>query len=67
MFSQAKQVHFEMFVKKRPDHKTSLRTLVSNMIDWPYLLTCDKCFLFNIYNKLLLKLPKLFAKIQNTI
>ena len=33
----------------------------------PYLLTCDKCFLFNFYNKLLLKLPKRFAKIQNTI
>ena len=34
----------------------------------PYLLTCDKCFLFNFYrNKLLLKLPKPFAKIQNTI
>ena len=30
-----------------------------------YLLACDKCFLFNFYNKLLLKLPKLFAKIQN--
>ena len=28
---------------------------------------CDKCFLFKFYNKLLLKLPKLFAKIQNTI
>ena len=33
----------------------------------PYLLTCDKCFLFNFYNELLLKLPKLFAKIQNTV
>ena len=30
----------------------------------PYLLTCDKCFLFNFYNKLFLNLPKLFAKIQ---
>ena len=26
----------------------------------PYLLTCNKCSLFNFYNKLLLKLPKLF-------